>query len=158
MVGVGGSYRDPLCYPSVPYVATDNHALVDAAFQHLQQKGLERFAFYGSPANSHTRWAKEREQAMMSICQQHGYPCSVYRGHTTQPQTWQYSIEQLANWVGSLAMPIGIVAVTDARARHLLQVCDHFGIYVPDNVAIVGIDDDEVCQELESYDFELTAL
>lgn len=49
LVGVGGSYHREADYPPVHYIATDNHALVEAAFMHLKEKGLNRFAFYGLP-------------------------------------------------------------------------------------------------------------
>ncbi|WP_350629851.1 substrate-binding domain-containing protein, partial [Pseudoalteromonas sp. Q36-MNA-CIBAN-0048] len=44
--------------------------------------------------------------------------------------------------------PIGIIAVTDARARHLLQVCEHLELMVPDKIAIIGIDNEELTRYL----------
>lgn len=49
IVGVGGSYHQEEDYPPVHYIATDNYALVEAAFMHLKEKGINRFAFYGLP-------------------------------------------------------------------------------------------------------------
>ena len=85
VVGVGGSYRNPEDYPNVPYVATDNFELVNAAFQHLRQKGIQRFAFYGAPVDEHHRWAQERENAMLELTAKEGYECYVYRGHPVRP-------------------------------------------------------------------------
>lgn len=148
VVGVGGSYRNPQDYPDVPYVATNNYELVNAAFGHLRQKGLQRFAFYGAPVDEHHRWAQEREHAMLELTAKEGYECYVYRGHPVRPETWQYTIKRLADWLKSLPTPIGIVAVTDARARHLLQVCDHIGMLIPDKMSVIGIDDDEIARFL----------
>lgn len=148
VVGVGGSYQDKDSYPAVPYVATDNYALVEAAFEHLRQKGIERFAFYGSPISHNQRWAQEREQAMLSITKRHGYECYVYRGHAVRAETWQYSQKRLTDWLKSLPAPTGIVAVTDSRARHLLQACDHLGLLIPERFAVIGIDDDELTRFL----------
>lgn len=148
VVAVGGSYSDPKDYPDVPYVATDNHALVDAAYQHLRQKGIERFAFYGSSKGEHHRWSQEREKAIISITEADGYECQIYRGAPIKHETWQNTIKRLSDWLQSLPTPIGIIAVTDARARHLLQVCDHNGLLVPDQLAVMGIDDDEIARFL----------
>ncbi|MBC3766896.1 XylR family transcriptional regulator [Neptunicella marina] len=148
VVGVGGSYSNESDYPDVPYVATDNYALVNEAYQHLRQKGIERFAFYGAPIDESQRWAQERENAMLKITEAEGYECHVYRGHPVRPETWQYSIRRLADWLQSLPTPIGIVAVTDARARHLLQVCDHIGMLIPEKVCVIGIDDDDIARFL----------
>ncbi len=151
IVGVGGSYQDESMYPDVPYVATDNYAVVQAAFEHLKQKGLQSFAFYGLPLDEAThknRWALEREQAIIEICEKNGFTCSVYRGRHTRPETWHENMNQLAQWIENLPTPVGIVAVTDARARHLVQVCDHIGRLVPDQVSIIGIDDDDISRNL----------
>lgn len=148
VVGVGGSYSNPDDYPDVPYVATDNYELVNTAYQHLKQKGIEQFAFYGTPQSEHHRWSEEREKAITSICKADGYDCQIYRGHPIKPETWQNTIKRLSDWLQSLPTPIGIIAVTDARARHLLQVCDHTGMLVPDKLCVIGIDDDEIARFL----------
>ena len=148
IVGVGGSYQDPNDYPNVPYVATDNLAVIKVAYEHLKQKGLERFAFYGSPFDENHRWALEREKAIIKLCSEDGYECSVYRGHLTRPETWQYTMNRLSDWLHGLPNPIGVISVTDARARHLLQACDHIGKLVPDHISIVGIDDDDIARNL----------
>jgi len=151
IVGVGGSYQDPSMYPNVPYVATDNLAVVQAAFDHLKQKGLENIAYYGLPfegLEKRHRWSNEREQAILKVCKKDGFECSVYRGRHTRPETWHENMHQLAQWIETLPTPVGIIAVTDARARHLVQVCDHIGRLVPDQVSIIGIDDDDIARNL----------
>lgn len=45
IINVGSSYQNPEDYPNVPYVATDNNALIENAFLHLKQKGIDQFAF-----------------------------------------------------------------------------------------------------------------
>lgn len=148
VIGVGGSYSHEEDYPAVPYVATDNFEVVRAAYEHLKKKGLERFAFYGLPSDKNHRWAVERELAMIQLCKADGYDCFVYRGHPTRPETWQYTMNRVTDWIQGLPNPVGIVSVTDARARHLLQACEHIGKLVPDNISIVGIDDDDIARYL----------
>lgn len=148
IVGVGGSYSKAADYPAVPYVATDNYALVQAAYEHLKRKGLDRFAFYSVPTDEQHRWASERENAVKKLTAQDGYDCQIYQGHCTRPETWQYAMNRLTDWIESLPKPIGIIAVTDSRARHLLQACEHLGIVVPDNISIIGIDDDDIARFL----------
>ncbi|WP_026959727.1 MULTISPECIES: XylR family transcriptional regulator [Aliagarivorans] len=148
VVAVGSSYEDEQKYPKFPYVATDNRALVQSAYEHLKSKGLEYFAYYGLPLTEQTRWAAEREMIFPELVAADGYECAVYRGMETTPESWQYSMNRLADWVQSLPKPVGILAVTDARARHLLQVCDHLGIIVPDKVSVIGIDDEDLTRHL----------
>lgn len=148
VVAVGGSYHDPGKYPDVPYVATDNHALVEFAFEHLKDKGLENFAFYGIPSDSWKCWAKEREMAFSTIVEKAGYQASIFRGAETSSKTWQYDMNRLADWIQMLPTPIGIIAVTDSRARHLLQTCERLGVMVPDKVSVIGIDNEELARYL----------
>ena len=73
IIGVGGSYHLQQDYPPVHYIATDNHALVESAFLHLKEKGINRFAFYGLPASSGKRWAAEREYAFCQLVAKEKY-------------------------------------------------------------------------------------
>ena len=148
VIGVGSSYFDEADYPPVPYVATDNYQVVKQAFDHLKGKGLERFAFYGVPVDASHLWATEREKIYQYLTRSQGYEQFSYQGITTSPETWQYAINRLADWLHSLPKPIGIIAVTDSRARHILQACELADIAVPDKVAVIGIDDDDIARHL----------
>ena len=79
IIGVGGSYHLQQDYPPVHYIATDNHALVESAFLHLKEKGINRFAFYGLPASSGKRWAAEREYAFCQLVAKEKYRGVVYQ-------------------------------------------------------------------------------
>ncbi|CDL35696.1 Xylose activator XylR (AraC family) [Enterobacter hormaechei] len=148
IVGVGGSYHTPEHYPPVHYIATDNHALVETAFLHLKEKGVHRFAFYGLPATSGKRWAMEREYAFCQLVAQEKYRGVVYQGLETAPENWQHAQNRLADWLQTLPPQTGIIAVTDARARHVLQVCEHLHIPVPEKLCVIGIDNEELTRYL----------
>jgi LacI family transcriptional regulator len=149
VVAVGGSYADETQYPhNIPYVATDNHKLVRLAYDHLIEQGLQRFAFYGLPPCPGNRWAHEREMAFMQMVRADGLEGSVYRGSSTSAGGWGRAQEEMVEWVRSLPKPVGIIATTDARARHLLQACIVADVPIPEQIAIVGIDNDPIAQLL----------
>ncbi|RLM18758.1 XylR family transcriptional regulator [Brenneria alni] len=148
LVGVGGSYHNPADYPPVHYIATDNHALVESAFMHLKSKGINRFAFYGLPASGGKGWAQEREQAFRQLVATGQYQGVVYQGMETSPDNWQHAQNRLADWLQTLPPQTGIIAVTDSRARHLLQVCEHLNIPVPEKLCVIGIDNEELIRYL----------
>jgi len=151
VVAIGGSYADESQYPArVPYVATDNIKLVRLAYDHLIEQGLQRFAFYGLPPLSGNRWAQERESAFCRMLAEDGLDGMVYRGSPTSASGWGRALEGIVAWVRSLPKPIGIIAVTDARARQLLQACVLADVPVPEQIAIVGIDNDPMVQLLNS--------
>lgn len=149
VVAVGGSYADPANYPAgFPYVATDNAKLVRLAYDHLIDQGLQRFAFYGLPPTPGNRWAMEREQAFLEMTRADRLEGLVFRGSPTSAGGWGVAQEAIADWVRALPKPIGIIAVTDARARHLLQACIVADVPVPAEIAVVGIDNDPMAQLL----------
>ncbi|MEI2263947.1 XylR family transcriptional regulator [Erwinia sp. CGal63] len=148
VVGVGGSYSNREEYPNVSYVATDNEALVAAALQHLTEKGIERFAFFGLPAEAGKRWAQERASAFRRLTSEMAFPAMLYEGMVTDSNSWETAQQKLAEWLHSLPAHTGIVAVTDARARHILQTCEHIGIAVPESLCVIGIDNEELTRYL----------
>ncbi|MCZ2720148.1 DNA-binding transcriptional regulator [Marinomonas sp. 15G1-11] len=148
MVAIGGSYHHKDDYPRLPYVATDNAALVKLAYEHLKRKGLPQFAFYGMPDTSYSRWSKEREHAFIEQVSSDGYHPHVNQGLCTTAELWDTAQQNLESWLQSLPKPIGIIAVTDSRARHLLQACDHLNILVPEEVAVIGIDNESMARYL----------
>jgi LacI family transcriptional regulator len=149
VVAVGGSYADLSQYPSgVPYVATDNFKLVRLAYDHLIGQGLPRFAFYGLPPSPGNRWAGEREAAFLHMVHADHQECLVYRGSPPSAAGWRRSQDEIIEWLRTLPKPIGIVCVTDARARQLLQSCIVADVAVPAQVAIVGIDNEPMVQLL----------
>jgi len=149
VVAVGGSYADAADYPAgVPYVATDNHQLVELALDHLIDMGLQRFALFSLPEAPDTRWAQERERAFGALMARQRMEADVFRGCATNVASWEGAVQGQIEWLRSLPKPVGIIAVTDARARQLLQACAIAGISVPEQVALVGIDNDPLVRML----------
>ncbi|STO55331.1 AraC family transcriptional regulator [Canicola haemoglobinophilus] len=148
IIAVGGSYQNPQHYPDLPYVATNNYALVEMAFLHLKQKGINQFAFYGYPTQSPKHWAIERQKAFVDLMQKYDHQPYYYLGDKVNSQNWAESQAKLCEWLTTLPTHTGIIAVTDARARHLLQACEHLKIVVPDQLCIIGIDNEELIQYL----------
>ena len=149
VVAVGGSYADPANYPAgVPYVATDNGRLIELARQHLIDVGLQRFAMFSVPATGENRWARERENAFRSLMQGDHLEAEIFRGCETSAHSWDKAVQGQIDWLRNLPKPVGIIAVTDTRARQLIQACIRADIEVPEQVAIIGIDNDPLVRRL----------
>jgi len=149
LVAVGGSYEDPADYPaSIPYVATDNFKIVKLAYEHLIEAGLRHFALFSLPEARENRWAQEREKAFAALMQHDRIEPQIFRGQCTRAPTWDQAVREQIAWLHSLPKPVGIIGVTDARARQLLQACALAGIAVPEQVAVVGIDNDPLARGL----------
>ncbi len=88
------------------------------------------------------------ERLFNKIVKAEGYQGNSYKGGDTSPETWQYDMNRLSDWLQMLPTPVGIIAATDSRARHLLQACEHLNLMVPDKVSIIGIDNEELTRYL----------
>jgi len=139
-------WRDPAS--RIPYFGTDNRALSRLGIKHLIERGFTRLAFCGFPLTRSNPWCAERAVAFQQCAQEHGVPCSVYTGHATTVRKWINLQHDLTIWLESLEKPLGLMAANDDRARHVLEACRSIGLRVPEDVAVLGIDNDEVMCEL----------
>jgi len=148
VVGVGGGYGYYDDNPRIPYVKTDNEAIAELAAQHLLDLGFQRFAYCSEPANRINGWARERATAFRGAVERAGFTCDTYIGRYTAAQRWRESQEGLQRWLKTLETPVAVMACHDSRARHLLQACREVNLRVPEDVAVVGVDNDDVMCEL----------
>jgi len=144
VVGFGGGYGwyDPKS--GIPYFATDNTTVAQLAAQHLLDRGFRRFAFCGYPRTPINGWSEERAIAFKEHIGRAGYSCSVYSGRHKTARRWGPIQESLCRWLQSLERPLGLMAATDKRARHVLEACKTLGLRVPEEVAVIGVDNDEM--------------
>lgn len=150
VVGVGGGYGWFDRASSVPYVFTDNAAIGRLGAAHLLACGFERLAYYGYPKTATAGWSDERAQAFAAACASAGKPCHVLAGRHADARRWQDLQRELCGWIRPLPKPIGIMACNDVRARHVLEACRRLGLRVPHDVAVLGVDNDEMICDLTS--------
>src|SRR5262245_20105174 len=124
--------------PELPWVETDDAAIARLAADHLLGRGLRHFGYCGDGRFNWSRWRSEHFAAYLKEA---GHAChagpSPRRGD-----------DELAEWVRSLPKPVGILACYDIRGREVLAACRRVGVAVPDEVAVIGVDDDELLCEL----------
>ncbi|MCL5098705.1 MAG: DNA-binding transcriptional regulator [Candidatus Omnitrophica bacterium] len=147
VVGFGGGYgwHDPST--RIPYFATDNQAIAKLAADHLLDRGFRRFAFCGFPKSRINGWSEERASAFKQCIREAGFGCSIFTGPHFAAQQWAAMQRALCRWLSSLPKPLGLMACNDKRARHVLEACRTLGAQVPDEVAVVGVDNDVMlCQ------------
>jgi LacI family transcriptional regulator len=148
VVGIGGGHGwyDP--NSKAPYVTTDNEAIGRLAAEHLLDCGLTRLAFYGNPPSRMHRWSEERGHAFCERAKSAGAICEIYRGRHADAHGWIRQLNELAEWLYGLEKPLGLMACTDIRGRQVLEACRVAGAAVPEDVAVVGVDNDEMMCEL----------
>ena len=148
VVGFGGGYgwHDP--NSCIPYFATDNRAIGRLAAEHLLDCGFSRLACYGGRSSRLRHWEEDRITAFRQRAKEAEVPCAVLRARHATTQNWNILQRELNDWLDVLEKPVGLLACTDYRARHVLQVCRARGIRTPSEVAVIGVDNDEMLCEL----------
>ena len=129
--------------PELPLAHVDNAAIARLAAEHLLERGFRRFAFCGLDG---TNWSDERRDAFGQAVALAGGECIVYRPRGARG-TWEDEQDRIAEWVRSLPRPCGVMACNDPRGQKVLEACRRSGVRVPDEVAVVGVDNDEpICE------------
>jgi LacI family transcriptional regulator len=139
------SGRLRLSDPSVPVISTDTRSIVRMAFDHLRGCGCKRFAFIHSVTP--TVWSESRGEAFAALAKAEGFPCAVYPSLRREPP-WEEDIGNLGRWLATLPRPLGVFAAMDERGRHVIEACREAGLRVPEDVAVVGVDNDPLLCEL----------
>lgn len=125
------------------YVGSDSAAVAKLAAGHLLALGLENYAY--ATFRLPLFWARERKEAFVAAVSRSGRGCHVFDPEREQlPHVRQ---AELAEWVRSLPRPCGVFAANDYVGEELLNICAQQGISVPEELAVIGVDNDEaVCE------------
>jgi LacI family transcriptional regulator len=115
------------------------------AVEHLASQGIGSFAFVGHPDLG----TYGRDGCTAKAVRRIGAQLAVYAWPTHVPNIdAPPDSEHLATWLGGLPRPLGVVGMNDVAARYALEACRHAQLRVPEEIAIIGIDDDEFICEL----------
>lgn len=128
-----------------PGIHSDEAAIARAAADHLVEQGFSHLAFCGVS----TRWSRLREKAFTDHVAALGANVHVFDvPQASRTGMRPDDVPAIARWIESLPRPVGIMAAYDVRALEVLDAVRSLGFACPDDVAVVGVDDDEVLCEL----------
>lgn len=129
--------------PSLPWFETDDGAIATLAAEHLLERGFKHFAFCGDARFNWSNWRCEHFQNCIRTA---GKECFAHQ--SKYPPDDEKQVSELANWLRKLPKPIGIMACYDLRGQQILDACRRVGLAVPDDVAVIGVDNDDLLCEL----------
>ena len=139
---------------NLPSVRTDDAAATALAWEHLRERGFQHFAYCGFNGADYSDIRRDQFAQRVS---QTGLRCHVY----VDPHQSSHSAstlkheeigltdgDRVAHWIKQLPKPIGLMTCNDIRGQQALDACRSIGVAVPDDVAVIGVDNDEVLCEL----------
>ncbi|QDV62414.1 AraC family transcriptional regulator [Crateriforma conspicua] len=133
--------------PNIPWVETDDTAIAAMAIRHLADRGFRHLAFCGDPGFNWSNWRREQ---FNRLANEHDIIAHTYDtlSRTDPKYSWNREKRGLAAWLKKLPRPVGILACYDIQAQKVLEVCREIGIAVPEQAAVLGVDNDLLLCEL----------
>ena len=138
--------------PTVPtsrYLRVDDAAIGRAAARHFLSLGNFRsFAFVHDPRDE--IWTRERQAAFATTLAEAGHVCKTYTSsaaaaETAAPHTGGSRLSrphELSAFLRGLPLPVAVMAASDLVATSVLRACEEARLSVPDNIAVLGVDND----------------
>jgi LacI family transcriptional regulator len=126
-----------------PRIESDHAAMGMLAADHLIERGFTNLAFCGFTDQA---WSTSREEGFIARVKERGHTCVAWHSPWTGPRAmaWEREQELITKWLRTLPRPTGIFACSDMRGQHVLDACQRIDLAVPEEVAVVGVDDDAV--------------
>ncbi len=137
----------------LPYLTADSVEAGRLAAEHFLERGYKNFVYYstGDPF-----WSTDRMKGFCRRVEQAGFKADSYTMHkqlkagaitSWRPgRTWMLGLRDTIKWLQSLPKPVAVMACDDNIGFDLAALAEEAGVRVPEEVAIVGVHNDEaVC-------------
>lgn len=148
IVGIGSVSPEVLRRLNISSVSSDDRFIGEWVANHLLERHLEHFGYCGIRTLGLDRWVRIRRDAFRQRICEVGHECSVFTGPRHAPRNWDLMQQELMQWLTGLPKPVGVMACNDLRGRHVLEACRRSNLRVPDDVAVIGVDNDNLMCEL----------
>lgn len=124
----------------------NSYACGKLAADYYLNRHYSQFAFVGDPCDLY--WSKEREAGFRETVEKAGKTCHIYpQLSDAEKQDWAVEQPRLQAWLCALPKPTALFAAMDGRGRQVLDACMGADIAVPDQLAVLGVDNDELICE-----------
>ena len=162
----------PIDVPGFATVKTDADKIARLAADHFLKRRFANFAFCGY---RRVAFSDRRRNAFATVLERRGIRPCIYRPPLRPTHRFGRDFllgtrvdappdaDDMADWLKRLPKPVGVFCCDDLRASQLLALCKPLGLAVPEDVAILGVDDDPIyCMfstpRLSSIDPDATAI
>lgn len=147
--------RGRFSLPEIPLIESDDQAIARLAADHLLERGFESFAFCGYEG---ANYSDRRLLHFRTYLQDRGFGLYVHLSPRTASDDDTTAGEEggvvdealIATWLEDLPRPLGLFACNDIRGQQVLNACREHGILVPEEVAVIGVDNDIMLCELSA--------
>ena len=126
----------------IPNIVSDHRAMGEMAAHHLIERGFKHFGFCGY---SGLFWSDQRLEGYSRVIKQAGGIVDHYVPATAGRQLPRKKEQKsLESWLEALPKPVGLMACIDERGQQIAEVCKAAALSIPDQIAIIGVNNDEL--------------
>lgn len=123
-------------------LSSDAVEVATMAANHLMERRFRHFAYVGVEGRV---WSQRREREFSLQIRKAGFEPHIYAPpQRTTDRVWEKEQALIVDWLHSLPKPVGLFACNDDRGREVLEACRLMNLRVPEDVAVLGVDNDEV--------------
>lgn len=129
-----------------PRVRNDYQAIGRKAAKFLRSRGFRRFGFYGVAG---VWYSQQIELGFQQEIRDQGFEPAILRSPSSLSgiHRWNHGQDGLEKWLRSLTPPFAVLAAHDPRATMVIRACERLGLRVPQDVAVMGVNEDTVTCE-----------
>lgn len=136
-----------VCKPSAvenpACVQSDDVAVGRLGAEHLMERGATTYGFVGLAEGD---WVQVRAEAFRKAVVATGHACLVFEPLGKVPGTRERKL--LEEWLRKCAKPLALMACNDICGRFVLETIRQIGLRVPDDVAVLGVDNEDPLSRL----------
>ena len=159
-IGLDRSRRNAACATvrrgKLPKSCADSHGAGRLAAEHFLERGFRNFGFCGYEGRL---WSDRRQEGFCERLQEAGFSCHIFESFPSKRNvSWNAEMPRVAAWLKSLPKPAAILACNDNRGRQVLEAGHLARLLIPDEVAVVGVDNDEMICTLSDPPLSSVAL
>lgn len=128
-----------------PRVTNDVEAVARLAVDYFLERGFKHFAYLSLRG---LEYVVRQRDAFVKAVHEVGFGCAVHGVNphaTSQSPAWNLKVDKLGAWLKSLPKPVAIL--TWSGGREVIHACEHAGIRVPEEVALLNGSEDELLCE-----------
>ncbi len=130
----------------LPRVMTDNAGIGQLAAEHLIERYFKRFALV---VRRDTYDDSERRRGFAERLKQDGFTASTFQVPSlfNNWRAWAHVEERIDAFLRKLEKPVAVFVGDDMRANMVLNACRRLQLDVPDDVAVIGVDNNtHICE------------
>ena len=131
----------------IPRVCADNVAIGELGARHLIERGFRNFAYCGFESG---KWCNDRLNGFRHVVEEKNFFFDSFLSSTLRGDhgDWQAEQKALEEWLIGLPKPLALMTCNDIRAQHVMNACKSIDIAIPENIAVIGVDNSDLFCEL----------